>query len=235
MLLATLLLLIVAAGACGGPSAGALAGKSSAQVIQLASAAAQHEGSFHFVDQTGTGSNLLTLTGDISHVAGEEELKGPNGVLQVRLVGTTVYVNASALILESTLKLKASLATANAGKWISLVRTDAPYQAAGKAMEPTQELASYIPAGNLKIGDVTTINGHDVLAVSGTAPAAAGAQANATLYVSTTAPFVPVGGTLNGTGAQSTETDAVAFTAWGETVRPSVPAGVVPYSLLVTS
>jgi hypothetical protein len=235
VLLSSLLVLIPLAGACGGPSAGALGGKSAAKVLALARAAAQKEGSFHFIDQTGTGSNALILTGDIGPNGGQEQLNGPNGELQVRLVGTTVYVKASVLILESALKLTASVATANAGKWIGLVRTDAPYETAAQAMEPEHELAGYIPAGDAKTGSVTTLSGHDVLAVSGTAPAAAAAHAVATLYVSTTAPFVPVGGTLNGTGAQSNESDAVAFTAWGEAVHTSVPAGSLPYSLLVSS
>ena len=204
-------------------------------MLQLAQAAAQQEGSFHFIDQTGTGKDEETLSGDISATTGEEQVQGPNGLLEVRLVGTTIYVNADALVLEDALKLSASLATAHADKWISLEPTDAPYQTVAKALEPTSELAPYIPSGNLKTGNVTTLRGHNVLAVSGSASTAAGAKAVATLYVSTTAPFVPVSGSLTGTGAQKSENEVVAFAAWGEKVHPSAPQNAVSYSSIKTS
>ena len=230
-----ILLLVPLAAACGGPSAGALAGKSAGQVIELTQAAANQKGSFHFVDETGTGSDVQVLTGDISGTNGEEQVKGPNGDLNVRLEASTIYVQASAAVLESALKLPASVASAEAGKWISLSPTDAPYQTAAKALEPTAELAPYIPAGDLKLGSVTTLRGKNVLPVSGTAGTAAQGQAVATVYVSTTAPFVPVGASLAGTGAQKNETEVVAFTAWGEAVHPVVPTGAIAYSTLKKS
>ena len=171
-----ILLLVPVAAACGGPSAGGLAGKSAEQVIQLAQAAAKQKGSFHFVDQTGTGSDAQILTGDVSGTDTEEQVKGPNGTLEVRLEGSTIYVQASTLVLENALKLPASVASSEAGKWISLLTTDVPYQTAAKALEPTAEVAPYIPAGDLKIGSVTTLRGENVLAVSGTASTAAKAR-----------------------------------------------------------
>ena len=105
-LLVLTLLLVCLAAACGGPSAGALGGKSADQVVQLAEDAAAKEGSFHFVDQTGTGKDGQILSGDMSDRASEEELKGPNGLLQVRLVGSMIYVDASSpVVLENALEL----------------------------------------------------------------------------------------------------------------------------------
>lgn len=233
-IVATLLVVPVVA-ACGGPTAGALAGKSAEQVIQLAQAAANQKGSFHFVDETGTGSSAQVLTGDVSGADSEEQVKGPNGTLAVRLLGSTIYVQASTLVLENALKLPASVASKEAGKWISLRPTDAPYQTAVKALEPDSEVAPYIPAGDLKVGSVTTLRGENVLAVSGTASTTAGAPAVATIYVSTTAPFVPVGASLTGTGSKSSDNEVVAFAAWGETVHPSLPTGAVAYSSLKSS
>ena len=227
-------ILVVAclAAACGGSSAGALAGKSAAQVIALARAAAAEEGSFHFVDQTGTGKNEQRLVGDSSANAGEQEVSGPNGVLNVRLVDSVIYVSGSESVIGPALKLTATDAAAYAGKWISLHRTDSPYETVTKALEPSAELTPYTPVGNLKVGNVTTLRGQSVIAVSGAASEAAGAQAIATLYVSTTAPYVPVGGSLVGTGAQKSQSEVVAFTAWGEKVRPQVPASATAYSSL---
>lgn len=232
LLVLPILALVCLVGACGGPAAGGLAGKSAAEVIALARAAATKEGSFHFIDQTGTGSQAQRLVGDSAANAGEQALKGPNGVLEVRLVDSIIYVNASEAVLESALTLSAAVAAPNAGKWISLKSTDAPYQTVARTLEPTAELTPYTPVGSLKIGNVTTLRGRTVLAVSGSASSQAGAQATATLYVSTTAPYVPVGGSLIGTGSQKSESEVVAFTAWGEKVRPQVPTGAIPFSSL---
>ena len=229
-----LLILVFAflAGACGAPSTGGLTGKSAAEVIALAQAAATREGSFHFIDQTGTGKHAQVLVGDSSATAGEQEVKGPNGDLEVRRVGSTIYVNASELVLTSALKLDAANSAAYAGKWLSLDKSDAPYETVAKALDPSSEISPYTPVSNLTIGKVSTLRGRSVLAVSGTASSSAGAQATATLYVSTTAPYVPVGGSLVGTGSTTSNTEVVAFTAWGEKVQPEVPAGSTPYSTL---
>lgn len=225
-----ILVLVALAGACGGPSAGGLAGKSAAQVIALAQAAATREGSFHFVDQTGTGTDEQVLVGDSSAEAGQQEVKGPNGDLEVRLVDSTVYVNGSESVLAGALQLTAAQSAQYAGKWISLTKTDKPYETVAKALDPSSELAPYIPVSSLKVGSVSTLRRRSVLAVTGNAPAVAGTTAIATLYVSTTAPYVPVGGSLVASGSNQSESEVVAFTAWGESVRPDVPAGATPYS-----
>jgi hypothetical protein len=227
-----ILILVLVASACGGPSAGGLGGKSASQVIALAQAAATSEASFHFIDETGSGSKKQRLVGDAGVDAGQQELSGPNGVLQVRLVNSIIYLNASESVLADALKLTAVTAYANAGKWISLKASDIPYQTVLKTLSPSAEITPYVPVGNLKIGSVSTLNGRSVLAVSGTASSTVGAKAVATLYVSTTAPYVPVGGTLVGTGSDSSDSEVVAFTAWGEHVHPAVPTHAASYASL---
>ena len=69
-----------------------LAGSGPDEVITLAQEAAAKEGSFHFIDQTGTGSKeKQILAGDVKRgVAGEEAVTmDRTGTLQVRLVGTS--------------------------------------------------------------------------------------------------------------------------------------------------
>lgn len=216
--------------ACGGPSAGGLAGKSASEVLALAQAAAQKEGSFHFVDQTGTGKNEQRLVGDSAAESGEQVVSGPNGLLEVRLVDSVIYVTGSDAVIGEALKLTDADAAKYAGKWISLQKSDAPYETVAKALDPSAELTPYTPVGNLKVGNLSTLRGRSVLAISGAASEEAGASSIATLYVSTSAPYVPVGGSLVGTGAQNGDSEVVAFTAWGERVRPTVPTGATPYS-----
>lgn len=227
------LCLACSAAACGGgQSAGGLSGKSAPEVIALAESAAQNEGSFHFIDQTGSGSQAEILVGDTSDDAGIQELKSPDGPLEVRLVDSIIYVNATAAVLSDAMKLSVATAKAHAGKWISLEQKDAPYETVLKTLAPSAELTPYTPVGDLKLGAVTKLHGHSVIAVYGTASSTVGASAVATLYVSTVAPYVPVGGSLVSSASQKVDSEVVAFTAWGEKVVPQVPTGATPYSSL---
>ena len=157
-------------------------------------------------------------------------MSGPNGKLGVRLVGSVIYVTGSEAVMGEALKMTDADAAKYAGKWVSLQKTDAPYETVAKALAPSAELTPYTPVGNLKIGNVSTLRGRSVLAVLGAASEEAGASATATLYVSTTSPFVPVGGSLVGTGSQNGDSEVVAFTAWGEKVHPQAPTSATPYS-----
>lgn len=229
------LLFVSLAAACGGTSAGALSGKSATQVLSSAETAAKNEKSFHFIDQTGSGKNAERLVGDISNQNGQEELTNPYGTLEVRLVGPTVYVAGNAQSLELALGLTAALAKKYATKWISLISADEPYAKVAEAMLPGAELEDYVPSGDLTIGKVTTLRKHGVLPISGTAPSTATGKGIATLYVSTTAPYVPVGGSLTGTASENGENEVVAFTAWGESISYTAPSTSVAFSSLSAS
>jgi hypothetical protein len=58
-------------------------------------------------------------------------------------------------------------------------------------------------------------------------------KAKATLFVSTQAPYLPVGGVLSGTDVHGRpQHEEVAFSRFGEHVRVTVPAGAVSVSSL---
>jgi len=220
----------VTAAACGGSSAGGLSGKSAAQVLSAAEAAATKKASFHFVDESGSGKNIERLVGDVSDQNGQELLTNPYGSLEVRLVGPTVYVSGNAKSLEVALGMTSLVATQYQGKWISLVAADAPFSSVAQAMLPSAELQDYVPSGDLAVGQVTTLHKHQVLPVSGTAPSTATGKGIATLFVSTTAPYYPIAGALKGSGSTSSDSEEVAFTSWGESIDYKAPSGSVAFS-----
>ncbi len=218
------------AAACGGSSTEGLSGKSASQVLSVAQTAAKKDASFHFVDESGTGKDVERLVGDVSDQNGQELLTNPYGSLEVRLVGPTIYVSGSAKSLEVALGMSSLVATKYATQWISMVAGDAPYSSVAKAMLPSAELGDYLPSGDLVTGQVMTLDKHQVLPVSGTAPTTTSGKGVATLYVSTTAPFVPIGGVLTGTGSTGSDNEEVAFTSWGESIDFKAPSDSVAYS-----
>jgi hypothetical protein len=230
VVVACLLFVSLTAAACGGSSAGGLSGKSASEVLSIAEAAAKKDASFHFVDQTGTGKDAEHLVGDVSNQNGQELLTNPYGSLEVRLVGAMVYVTGNAKSLEVALGMTTAVSTKYADHWISLVAADAPYSAVARAMLPSAELQDYVASGDLVVGKATTLQKHQVLPVSGTAPSTASGKGIATLYVSTTAPYVPIGGILTGIGSTSSDNEEAAFTSWGETIDYSAPSSSVAFS-----
>ena len=221
--------------ACGSGSSG-LSGESAPQVLSTALSSARGIGSFDFVDKAGSGAQARVLAGQTGTVSAEQSLSGDTAALDVRLVDHVVYLRAGSEVLESVLGLLAPEASAESGKWVSVPSGAKGYQEIVKTLAPAAELDLYIPQTPLSLGATTTLHGTAVVAVTGAAPPAASTdvlRARATLYVSTTAPYLPVGGTLTGTDVHGrTQSEVVAFTAWGVKARPPVPAGAVPVSSL---
>jgi hypothetical protein len=223
--------------ACGssGADLGSLTGKSPEQILGLASTAIASKKSFHFVDQSRVGKNTTTLTGNDSSAGADQTLSGVGAALEVvRIVGGAVFLRGAAGALVSALGLPQAIATANAGRWISLFSSDGPYAAVTASLDPQGELATYVPQGQLRLEGPRAFRGTTVVGVTGTAPASAvnGTGRAVTLYIPTEAPYTPVGATLTlGTG-KSQGAEAVVFDHWGERINPAVPTGAVAYSSL---
>jgi hypothetical protein len=89
---------------------------------------------------------------------------------------------------------------------------------------------------NLKVLGVTTFNGKDVVAVEGSPPATppSGYTATTTLYVSTTAPYLPVGAALivKASSGSTAERQASVFGKYNDPVKPLAPQGATPVTSL---
>lgn len=217
-----------------------LSGDSASQAVALAVSAANHEGSFHFIDQYGKIKSGTTLTGDASEEAGAQSLTGNGGPLQAIYVDGVAYLRAPAKVLEAVLGISSATATKEAGKWISVTKSEKGYTSIVNSLKPSSELDSYIPQGHMVIGPEKKIRGIEVEPVTGSAPSKADTvsdlRVEATLYVSTVSPYVPVSGVLISTDIHGrTVSEVVVFTAWGEQVHPKAPQGAVPASTLATA
>ncbi len=222
------------ASACGSSPLGALEGKSPKAVLSLAEQAmddAHH--SFHFADETRVDDETTTVTGNDSGVGANETLSGAAPNLQVvRTADGTIYIRGAAAALQSALGLSSATATSHVGTWISLAPSDSPYTKVDDALAWQNEVDYYLPQSSLHLVTSKPIGGHHVIGVTGKAPAADddGHGATATLFVPTSAPFTPVGASLNFGSASSAGTEVVLFGQWGTQARPSAPSGAVPLS-----
>jgi len=223
--------------AAGSPPAGA-SSLSAAQLLNQAVSAANKAGSMSFDDHTTSGKLTQTLTGAISAPTAAESLTTTGEPdLQVMLVGTTIYVQAGASVLESTLGLPAAASTANAGKWISVQSGDSAFSQLSGQLTLSSELNNYVPTTALRRGKATAVAGHRVIPITGRPASSSsnkGESVSVALYVSPKAPYLPIGGSLVSAKKGTAGVKEVAvFSNWGKTVVLTAPTGAVPFSSLV--
>jgi hypothetical protein len=234
-------LLPTVAAACGnsGPTEGALHGKSATAIASLSVMAYHRQRSVGFVTKTITGHTTTVEVGAISSAGPAAETVTTNGhpVIDARLVGDVAYVRAAASVLHDGLGLPASTATAYEGKWISLQKGDAAYERVVNTLSTTQAILEFVPEEpNQRVAGVATVSGHTAVVVAGSPSGSipAGSRASTSLFVSTTAPYLPLSGALvvkSATGS-TTERSVAVYGKWNERVDAVAPKGATPISSL---
>jgi hypothetical protein len=239
--LALIVLLATVAAACGnsGPTEGALQGKSPTAIASKSIVAYHRQRSVHFVTKTITGNMTTIEVGAVSRAGPAAETVTTNGhpVIDARLVDNVAYVRAVASILQQGLGLPASTATAYAGKWISFQKGDSAYERVVNTLSTTQAIIEFVPEEpNLRVAGVSTVAGHNAVVVAGSPNGSLqpGNTATTSLFVSTTAPYLPLSGALvvKNTNGRTTERSVAAYGKWNEQVDAVPPKGATPASSL---
>jgi hypothetical protein len=233
----------VGAAACGnsGPSEGALAGKTATAVTALSIRAYHEQRSVQFFTKTVVGKDTTLLVGATSKSGDASETVTTNGVpvIDAVVVDHVAYVRTTQAVLEQTFSLPAGTASSYSGKWISLSSGDAGYQGVVNSLTPTQAITQFVPEEpDLRVSGATSIGGKGAVAVSGASAGGApdGASSTSTLFVATTAPYLPVSATVvvKSAGGKSEERVASVYGKWNERVDPIAPKGATPISTLTT-
>jgi hypothetical protein len=232
-------LLAATAAACGnsGASEGALQGKSATSITGQSITAFHRQQSVSFVTKTLLGKTTTIEAGATTREGPAAETVTTNGqpVIDAVLVNQVAYLRATSAVLQNSLKLSASEATAYEGKWISLTVADPEYETVVNSLRPTQAIDQFVPEEpNLRVAGVTSIGGRSAVAVTGStgAQVAAGDTALTTLFVSTTAPYLPISSTIVVKSASGTTAERLAsvYGKYNERVDPIAPTGATPIS-----
>lgn len=230
-------LAVGAAGCSSGPSEGALAGKSATSVTSISVTAFHRQISVHFVTKTVIGSQTTVEIGATSKSAAEETIRsGHTPVLQAIYVDKVAYVRAGTQFLENDLHLSSTTAAAHAGKWISIQKGDTSYSNIVQSLAPGGAIIEFVPEEpNLKVAGATQFSGRGAVAVQGSPGGGVpqGSSAATTLFVSTAAPYLPLGATVELKNSQTGKTEervASVFGKWNEHVDPVPPKGAISLS-----
>ncbi|HVA03094.1 MAG TPA: hypothetical protein VMU64_05035 [Acidimicrobiales bacterium] len=217
-------------------NAGILKGKTAAQILKAATAAATKSGSAHYVLSAIEGTSSQTISGDASMTGGDQTVAQGAQHIQVVYVGGVAYVQGNASGLTSAMGFAATVATNYANKWIAVHSTDSLFKSIVSAVTLTGTLSQLNPTGTLSVTGPSTVAGRKAVGVKGGLPGTpqAGVTGSTTLFVATTDPTVPL--EFSGTAAQGTQhvQDKGTFTDWGKPLKLTAPTGSVPFSSVPT-
>jgi hypothetical protein len=121
-----------------------------------------------------------------------------------------------------------------ADKWISLTTASRYYRSLATGITLPSVLNQLTPAGPVTVSGPMVLDGRSVLAVSGTPNATVGLSGGTqTLYVSVTAPFLPVAGDVTASQSGLNLDIRITLKNWGIPVtvtapRSSTPIGATP-------
>jgi len=239
--LVALVVVLLAASAAGAGvvvlkrSANGLSGKSAAEVLAMSVGAARAQGSVHLAAVESNGASAVGSY-DISATVGTQTVSGgAQGKGTLVAMPGVAYLKGDAAFLQNSLGLNAAAAGKYAGQWISFKSGDPGYAQVVSGDTLSSALSEASPTGSLSLMPTRTVDGQQVVGVVGGLPADAtgsGAIGSVTLYVSTTAPYLPVEVVTSGSLAGQRGTSTVTFSHWREPVSVTAPASATPFSSL---
>ena len=173
---------------------GALSGKTPAQILSAATAAAKKAGSAHYVLSAVQGKQSQTISGDASPTEGRQMVVQASQHIQVIYVGGVAYVRGDSGGLASAMGFAASVAQTYANKWIAVHSTDSLFKSIVSAVTLAGTLEQLNPTGKLTLTAATTVAGQTAVGVKGGLPGTpqSGVTGSTTLYVAASKPTVPL-------------------------------------------
>ncbi len=210
---------------------GGLSAKSAAQVVGVATAAADAEGSFHLVSFDVAGSQRFGSVYDVAEHSGKQTISGAAGQAKVVVVPGIAYQRADALFLEESEGFPADAATVLAGRWISFRPGQPGYENVAAGDTLASAMAEATPVAPLTIVGPSSVAGQAVVGVSGglsVDQVQQGTTGSVTLYVAESSPHLPVEAVAHLTQGGHASTDTLKFSRWGEAVSVSPPAQSTP-------
>ena len=188
--------------------------------------------SVHYVSSSTVSQIALLETGDSGPASGTQTVatgKGTvNATITIDVIGGITYVKGNASGFQALAGLNATTAQAVAGHWIEFSTTN-PSFAQVVAGVRSHDVADQLHLkGRLTLGHPTTLDGVAVDAIDGTQTFGAHTTVHVVLYVRAHGSHVPV--EEDAVDAKGTATGAlhVAYSHWGEIVRPQAPSGALP-------
>jgi hypothetical protein len=209
--------------------------------LAAALAAARRAQSFHYVvtsSLTGPQASTQRTVGDAGPTSGRQVITDGKQRFTVLVVGTACFIEGNAAALTANLGLSSTDAAANAGKWISLARTDGPYASVYAAVTAPSAIADNITVVPQNLSAPTRLAGRRVQSVSGSiarvtiAGQSIAPKGTAALAVRAGTNPLPVRYTERDAQNGGQGTTRLSFSRWGVPVTETAPSGAVAFATI---
>jgi hypothetical protein len=222
---------VVAALAISGAPAAASPTQPGAATLYRDALASTKEWYVHYQSSSTSSKTTLEETGDAGPASGTQLIHMGTGkeltnTAAIDVIGGTTFVKGNASGLEALAGLSATEAAQAAGQWIQFATDNSAFSAVVAGVR-SQDLATELALkGPLKLGHASAVDGLKVDAIKGT-QTLGHKSVPVVLYVRAKGPHVPVEeDSLNAHG-QRTKAEHIAYSSWGETVRPMAPQATI--------
>jgi hypothetical protein len=181
----------------------------------------------HYASSSTQSKTTLEETGDAGPASGTQLIHIGKGTdladtVTIDVIGGTSFIKGNAGGLQALAGFSATEATEAANQWIQFSTTNSAFTAVVAGVRSKDLATELALKGPLKLGHTRTIDGDTVDAIEGK-QTLAHKSVPVVLYVRAQGRHVPVEeDSLNAHG-QPTKAEHIAYSSWGETVRPKAP------------
>jgi hypothetical protein len=208
------------------PAAASGSAPPSAQALYRDAVASTSSWSVHYASSSTQSKTTLFVSGDAGPASGSQTVLMGTGSISILVIGGITYLKGNAGGLENLAGLSASQASQTAGQWIEFATDNAafaPVVTGVRSHDVAQELAL---EGPLTLGHPRSLDGYAVDAIEGTQTLDR-RTLHVVLYVRARGTHVPVEEDSVDTKGHPTAAEHVAYSKWGELVRPQAPQATV--------
>jgi hypothetical protein len=187
--------------------------------------------SVHYESASTVSQVSLLETGDSGPASGTQTVAtGKGGVtdmITIDVIGGLTYVKGNAGGFQALVGMDAATAQQVAGRWIEFSTTSATFAQVVAGVRSHDVANELELKGPLTLGRATTLDGIAVDAIKGNQTYAKKTE-RVVLYVRAHGRHVPVEEDAVDSKGKPNGALHVAYSHWGETVRPEAPQGAVP-------
>jgi hypothetical protein len=194
--------------------------KTPAEILQLSVSSMHNQGSFHYNSTSSiAGVVALTLSTDSALKYGDQVQSLDGGTETTRLIGKKLYMYANARAYEEDFGVKKPTL---ANEWVQVPSTNKNYGNIADAILVPSVMQQLVDVGSLKEAGEATVDGKKALALRNT-----GSSGTETVYVSTSAPYLPIAVVADATEDGRKIINDLVFSKWGEKFTVKKPSKYV--------
>jgi hypothetical protein len=187
--------------------------------------------SVHYESASTVSQVSLLETGDSGPASGTQTVAtgkaGVTDTITIDVIGGLTYVKGNAGGFQALVGMDAATAQQVAGRWIEFSTTSATFAQVVAGVRSHDVANELELKGPLTLGRATTLDGIAVDAIKGTQTYGKKKE-RVVLYVRAHGRHVPVEEDAVDSKGKPNGALHVAYSHWGETVRPEAPQGAVP-------